>query len=185
MKPSTRRRLDAAIEERRVVRVHRKPRFADRLDGVVLRVGRRWALMAKVVDGGYFDGVTAFRLKDIVRVDEDASVAAVFARTRPEWPPTFDGEIDLDDIARLLEDIAPTDVLRGIQKERERSGLWVGLLDQVTRRYVYLHEVRPDASWRATPLGYRLKAITSVDIGSRYLASISAIALPLRDASDG
>lgn len=178
MRASIRAELDHAIGDRRVIHVVRTPKFADPLNGVMMRVGRRWALMAKVVDGGHFDGVVAFRVKDVARINMDHTVASVIASTRPEWPPTFDSDVDLNDTAQLLEYIAPGNVLRGIQKERERSAIWIGLLDHVTRRHAYLHEVRPDASWHAAPLGYRLKAITSVEIGTRYLTSLAAIALP-------
>lgn len=185
MRSSIRSKLDRAVQARHVVRVLRKPRFADPLDGIIMRVGRRWALIAQTVDGGYFDGIVAFRLQDVTRIVEDETFATAFARTRPEWPPTLDRDVDLDDISILLEGIAPADTLLGIQEERERSAIWIGVLDEVTHRYVYLREVRPDATWHAVPLGYRLKAITSVEVGTRYLTSLAAIAQSGTDLGSG
>ncbi|WP_337006339.1 MULTISPECIES: hypothetical protein [unclassified Microbacterium] len=168
--------LSQAMEATALVRVERTPKWADHVEGFVLRVGPKWALMARTVDGGYFDGVIAFRLRHVKRITDDESVAVRFSRTRPEWPPAFDPDVDLATTAGVLGGMGWSGALLGIQKERERSATWIGTLDQIHGRFVYLHEVRPDGAWHAAPLGYRLRAITSVEVGRRYYAALFAIA---------
>ncbi|GAA2930228.1 hypothetical protein GCM10010458_10990 [Microbacterium luteolum] len=52
----------------------------------------------------------------------------------------------------------------------------VGILDEITGRFVYFHGVRPNATWHPESLGYRLRSITAVEIGRRYFAALSVIA---------
>ncbi|MCU1550324.1 MAG: hypothetical protein JWR36_884 [Glaciihabitans sp.] len=61
-------RLRESISEQRIIRVERKPKFADGLDGFVVLVGERWALMARTADGGFFNGYIAFRIRDVKRI---------------------------------------------------------------------------------------------------------------------
>lgn len=168
-----------------LVRVERKPKYADRLEGFVLRVGSRWALMAQTVDGGYPDGLIAFRMQDAKQITEDESVAATFAKTLPEWPPSHTAELDLETTAGVIRGLGSGDGLLGIQKETKRRATWIGSLDTITARFVYLHEVRPDGTWRPAPLGYKLRAITTVEVGRRYYSALSAVAgeRPGRDHS--
>ncbi|WP_223626124.1 hypothetical protein [Microbacterium sp. EST19A] len=169
-------RLHEATATTSVVRVQRRPKHADRLDGIVLRVGKRWALMARTVDGGYLDGLVAFRVKDVKRISDDESLASAFAKTLPEWPPSYSDPLDLDSTVGLLNGFGQGGRLIGIQKEKERDALWIGILDQILGRFVYLHEVRHDAVWNPEPLGYRLRSITAVEIGRRYFSALTAIA---------
>jgi hypothetical protein len=181
-----RARLRQAMTTTTLVRVDRKPKHADRLEGIVLRVGSRWALMAQTVDGGYFDGLIAFRVQDARQITDDESVSAAFAKTLPEWPPTYTPELDLETTAGVIRELGGSDHLLGIQKESERRATWIGALDTITGRFVYLHEVRPDGTWHPAPLGYKLRAITTVEVGRRYYAALSVVAgeKPPRDHSD-
>lgn len=64
-----------------------------------------------------------------------------------------------------------------LQRARDEQ-TWVGTLDEIQSRFVYLWEVRPDASWHPEPLGYRLRAITEVETDTRYLRALAASAAP-------
>jgi len=160
----------------RLVRIERSLRFADPVDGFVIQVGTKWVLVAKVSDGGYFDGHVALRIRDIERVKANRSFASVHVLTEPEWPPGFPRPVGLDDTAVVLRDLDASDSLIGIQNEQERSAIWIGRLDEILGKWVYLREVRTDASWHESPLGYKLKSITSVEIGTRYLVALAQVA---------
>ncbi|MFJ2550574.1 hypothetical protein [Microbacterium sp. NPDC087591] len=142
----------------------------------MLRVGAAWALLAQVSDGGYFDGLIAFRVVDVTRVSRDLSFATTFAQTQSQWPPAVPFEIDLDSTEGLLRGTGAGGRLIGLQKEKERDALWIGKFDAIARRFAYIHEVRPDATWHPEPLGYKTKAITAVQFGTRYFDALSAIA---------
>jgi len=177
--PSTKKigaRLTRAIAEQHMIRVDRVPKFADRLSGFVVAVGDEWALMAQSFDGGFFNGYVAFRLGDVKRIKRDKSFETAFAKTQPEWPPVYPYEVGLDSTTDALEGLGRGGALIGIEKENELSGIWIGRLDEVRKRVVYLHEVRPDATWHSAPLGYKLKAITTVEVATHYLQGLAAIA---------
>lgn len=172
----TRTRLASAIAEQHMIRVERAPKFADRLDGFVVAIGDEWVLMAQSSDGGFFNGYVAFRLSDVKRINRDKTFETSFAKTQPEWPPVRPFEVDLNSTSGVLEGLGHDGALIGIQKDNERSGLWIGKLDEVRKRVVYLHEVRPDATWHPAPLGYTLKAITTVEVATHYLRGLAAMA---------
>ncbi|TFC05047.1 hypothetical protein E3O42_04115 [Cryobacterium adonitolivorans] len=171
-----RKRLGDAIGDQRIVRIERKLKFADRIDGFVVLVGKRWALVARSSDGGFFDGYIAFRIRDVKRIKPDRTFESAYARTRPEWPPRYPSALRLNSTADLLQGLGLSGALLSIQKEKERAAMWIGTVDEVGEKYVYLHEVRPDATWHSSPLGYKLKAITSVEVGTHYLVGLAGIA---------
>ncbi|NYG99455.1 hypothetical protein FJ656_03330 [Schumannella luteola] len=170
-----RRKLEAGIGAERMVRVERDLRHAGRIDGFVLAVGTEWVLLAATGDGGRPDGVIAVRIRDITGVEWDTSFESRFARTLPSWPPTAPGEPGLDSTSEVLAYLGDHHAPIGIEKETERRALWIGAIESIDRKHVWLDEALPDASWRG-PLGYRLKRITSVHAGGRYLAALAVVA---------
>ena len=177
--PSTKKvraRLLEAIDEQRIVRVERTPRFADRLDGFVVQVGEKWVLMAQSSDGGFFNGYVAFRIRDVRRLRSDRTFETTFAMFQPEWPPTYPSDLDTSSTGGLLQGLGRDGVLVAIQKDHERSAMWIGKLVEIKKGRVYINEVRPDATWHPEPFGYKLKAITTVEIGTRYLIGLAAVA---------
>ena len=175
-----RSKLNRAAEEQTLIQVRRKPKFATGyLEGYVLHVGLGWAVLAKVADGGWFDGHVAIRLKDVTSVKRGKGISASFAKTRPEWPPTspFEGET-LDDLAQVLNAFGADAAMFGIEKEAERSATWIGILDEVWPKWLWLQEVDFTGRWETKPLGYKLKAITVVSSGNRYVHALREIAGP-------
>lgn len=173
---SKRKRLLVAITENVVVRVDRKPTYAEPLYGFVVRIGAKWALMAQVSEGGYADGFVAFRVGDVARVESDGTIATTFAKSQPDWPRQYEHDLDLDRTRGVLADFGSTGGLMGIEKESERRALWVGIFDEILDRHVYLHEVRPDGTWHDEPLGYELNAVSAIHVETRYLEALSAVA---------
>jgi hypothetical protein len=175
-RPKASRRLATAAAATTLVRLERSPRYADRVDGFVVAVGRKWALLAATTDGGYFDGFVAVRVRDVRRVRRDRTFERAFAMTRPEWPPVAPGPVDLDSTTGLLRTLAATAPLIGIEKEHEREAIWIGTLVDVRRGGVGLREVRPDASWHRRPLWYERRAVTKVSVRTHYLTGLAVIA---------
>jgi hypothetical protein len=175
---STADRLRRAAETQALVRIRRSPRNADRVDGIVLGVGSKWALIAHTDDGGFFEGLVAIRVKDVVKVKKDSSFEERFARTQPEWPPTGPSDLDLNTTASLLRGMSAISPLVAIEQERRFHSqmAWIGVIDEVTKHRLWLQEVRPNATWRKRPLGYKLRQITKVFIADRYLTALASIA---------
>ena len=183
-KREVREKLAAAAKSQTLVRIERRPRRGDRVDGFVVGVGSKWVLVATTMDGGYFDGCAAIRLRDVTRVRRDRSFEGAFARTRPEWPPAAPGAVDLDSTSRMLRTLAATAPLIGIEKERERTGIWIGELVRLRRGWLRLHEVHPDATWHKRPLWYECRAVTRASVGTHYLTGLAAIAGPRTSRPD-
>ena len=78
--------LLGAIDSESLVRISRSPRNADRVDGFVHAVGSKWVLIRQTGDGGYFDGLVAVRLKDVVKVRRDTSFQGQFAQESMSSP---------------------------------------------------------------------------------------------------
>lgn len=171
-----RRELESVLEERAHVRILRRPKHSYRVDGFVAALGSKWVLVAQTMDGGYFDGYVAFRLRDVTSVTRDRTFEGRFAATQPEWPPSPPGVIDLSSTKRMLRTLAATGPLIGIEKENERSAVWIGEVVDVRRGWVALHEVRPDGRWRKKALWYRVRAVTSASVGTHYLRGLAQIA---------
>lgn len=164
-----------------IVRLARVSRPGQHVDGFVVAVGRRWVLIARVMDGGFFDGHVAVRLREIGKVRPDRSFQSTFARTQPEWPPAPPAGIDaldLDTTAGVLTSLLKPGVIFGIEQDRKYDAIWIGVPHQLTKRWLYMWEARPNASWHDEPRGYRLKRITLVVLGDHYQTGLSAIADP-------
>lgn len=171
----TRKRLAAALAEQAMVRIDLHPRHSERVDGFVVGIGKKWGLVAATMDGGYFDGYQAFRLKDVDRVRRDTSFEGRFARTQPEWP-TAPPPVDLDSTVGVVTSLGAWSPLIGIEKANERSAIWIGTLHKAGRKWVWLDEIAPDGSWAAEPLGYRTQRITNVRVGTHYLTALAEVA---------
>lgn len=183
-------RLVDAMGSATLVRVSRSPRNADRVDGFVVAVGTKWVLIEQTRDGGFFDGLVAVRLHDVVTVKRDPTFASRFAQAQPEWPATAPIGIDLAGSRGLLESLSRVSPLLGIEQERRHHSAmtWIGVVDEIRKGWLWLHEVRPDATWHRQPRGYKLSRITKVAISDRYQTALAAIAgtrPPLGSPPDG
>lgn len=184
-----RKRLEAALVERTLVRIELHPKHSDRVDGFVVGIGKRWVLVSATMDGGYFDGYQAFRLKDVERVRRDKSFETRFSQTQPEWPPSAP-PVDLDSAVGVVRSLAAYSPLVGIEKNNERSGLWIGTLHKAGAKWVWLHQVASDGHWYDEPLGYRTKRITNVQVANHYMTALAEIAgdqppVPTSDSPEG
>ncbi len=50
--------LREALVRQTHVRIERRPKGADRIDGFVVALGTKWALLQATRDGGYFDATS-------------------------------------------------------------------------------------------------------------------------------
>lgn len=181
-----RQRLAHAEKARQYVSIRRKVKFDEPTNGYIVGVGTRWAVVALTTNGGHLDGHQAFRIADVKEVKASRSFLAALTPTRAEWPPAMPkGPIRLGDTAEVVQSFAASAPLIGIEQERERNGIWIGTLDEVTRKWVYLNEVDFEGEWKPAPLGDKLKSITSVSIHGQYLDPIFGAAGPRPTSVDG
>jgi len=170
------RKLAKAHESSALVRVERAHRYSDRLDGFVVGVGKKWAVLARTMDGGYFGGYVAFRLSDVTEVSRERGFEPRFSRRQPEWPGVLRQEFDLGSTRRMLRSFAAISPLIAIEKERERPAMWIGEIEEIDAEWLWLVEVRRKATWYKHSRGYRVRAITAVSICTHYLTALAAVA---------
>ncbi|PWJ26432.1 hypothetical protein ATK17_2595 [Branchiibius hedensis] len=160
----------------RLVRVERSLKFAEDLPGFIVAVGDNWAVIQNIRDGGYFDGYSAFRIKDVVRIKRRKGFEQDYSRGLPTWPPRAPSPLALDNVASVLRSMAAAAQLVSIEQEERLSAQWIGTLVRSDADITWLHEVRPDATWHEEPLGYKSKWITLITIGSGYQEALAAVA---------
>lgn len=176
-----RARLEAAQQSETLIRLNRVSRPDQRFDGFVVGVGQKWVLIARTMNGGFFDGYAAIRLREVRRVRKDRSFEPAFARTQPEWPPRPPVDrpvIDLDTTSGMLATFLTPDALLSIERDKKYDVLWVGVPNELIDRQLYLWEVRSDASWHDAPLGYPIGSITVVCTDDHYLRGLAVVAGP-------
>ena len=176
-----RSRLHDAIGGEKLLRLRRVSRPSQFIEGFIVAVGREWALLQRTMDGGFFDGHVAIRVDEIAAVREDLSFESTFARTQPEWPPApphHDIHIDLDTTSGMLATFLRSGELFGIERNKKYDATWIGVPNELRRHWLYMWEVRPDASWHEEPLGYRIRSITMVTLDNHYQRALAAIAGP-------
>ncbi len=180
-KKTIRRKLREAIGGSDLVVIDRVSRPSQTVKGFIVSVGRRWVLVHQTMDGGFFDGHVAIRISEVHRVRGDVTFESAFARTQPEWPPAqprSDRDVELGTTAGLLASLASPGQLFGVERNKKYDAMWIGVLEGVIRPWLYMREVRPDATWHDEPLGYRLRTITLVLVGTHYLRGLTSIAEP-------
>lgn len=171
--------LRRAVDGEVLVRIALASRPGQMVAGFVVAVGAKWALLHRTMDGGFFDGHVAIRLDEVSAIHDDTGFESSFARTQPEWPPTAPARparIDLDSTSGMLASLLLPGELFGIERDKKYDATWIGVPDELTRRWLYMWEVRPDASWHEQPLGYRLRTITMVTINDHYQRGLAVIA---------
>lgn len=173
-----RTRLASASADQLMV-LRRRSEPAALYSGYVLAVGAKWVLLARLAEGGFFDGHIAFRLADLHDARNDASFESRAARLRPEWPPQIPAGlvgVGLDRTRDVLEAFSADASLIAVQKDSRPDQMWVGVVDEVRRHWLYLWEVRSTGEWKNRPLGYRLGSIAVIERGGRYLRGLAAVA---------
>jgi hypothetical protein len=143
----------------------------------ILDVGAKWVLGMRVEDGGYLNGYLAFRLGDVTRVTRDKTFAATTAKILPGWPPRPPVyALDLSTTAAMIDGFGNNAAIVGLETQGRRSELWVGQIDAVDSKRVWLRELDVRGDWLDDSVGYRLREVTSVAENSRYLRAIAMVA---------
>lgn len=166
----------AGTEE--LVRIRRGIRKADRVEGFVIGVGEQWVLLNLFDPDMFLDGYAALRLRDIRRVERRGGPASFPVRALRhfgESPHPLEG-VDLDTIRGLLASLGSTYPLLLIHvEELDPEVCYVGKYVSASKRNLRLLEISPRATWDDEPTKWPLKAITRVEVGTRYAEALHAV----------
>jgi hypothetical protein len=180
--------LRAAVDNNIVVQVQRSIRRADRLEGFVVGMGRRWLLL-HLVDDVVLNGYAALRLQDVQRVRIRAGEgsftlrALKLANERPERLPA----VTLDTIGGVLSGLAQHFPLVSVYTENGHPDVcYIGRPMSITTRSLHLLEIDTDAAWEHKPTTWSLGAITRLEAGGRYETALATLGgEPTEDVSPG
>jgi hypothetical protein len=170
--------LSAVAGTEELVRVRRGIRKAERVEGFVIGVGEQWVLLNLFDPDMFLDGHAALRLGDIRGVERRGGPASFPVRALRhfgESPLPLDG-VDLDTIHGLFASLGSTYPLLLIHvEELDPEVCYVGKYVSASKRNLRLLEISPRATWDDKPTKWPLKAITRVEVGSRYAEALLAV----------
>lgn len=173
-----RARLERARDDQVVVTVERDLRYAARVDGFVVDVGRRWVLLQGALDSGRPDGWTAVRVKDVTKVKRRPDhFSNEIARSLPSWPPAPPWEIDLETRTGMLRSFASGGRLAELYCDDRSDTFWCVSIHEVRRRWFVVQDVTPAATWN-DPSEFRKSDVTRVDVGTDYLTALESVTPP-------
>lgn len=174
------KRLQRVRASNDLVRVQRTVCGRERLDGYVVDVGARWALLAMLDDRIVLDGFTAVSIADIIRVKRAGTREFVerALRLHGEWPPRAPAEsIPLGDMRELVRFAAQQDPMITIHIEhRDPDVCFIGVPVKFGRRYLHLREATPNAEWWDRIWKWAWSDISRVDFGDRYARTLHEVA---------
>lgn len=183
-KKSVRARLERARAEALPVRLRRWIPEADRVDGFVVGIGRRWVVLAKLSGRADIDGWTFVRVKDVqsVTIEPDPECFDVRAvKARGQWSPPEIPGADLDDLRGVIASAQSGGPLLSVFEEFARpDACWIGRVTSLDADALRLHEINLHGDWVA---GSKTKAfdpadITRVEVGGGYEEALHLVAGP-------
>ena len=129
-----------------------------------------WILIADTRDGGYLDGFTALRTKDITKVKKVDGFEPELLKKLKQWPPAAPEQpISLSSAEAIIRTVGEgRDALTIHQEKDKPDACFIGAPVDWGRKSVWLLEIDRHARWDTEMTKYRLKDITRIDFGGGY-----------------
>jgi hypothetical protein len=172
-------RLSRAQQEQLLVTIRRWIPDADRLEGFVVGIGRKWVVLQRLSDQIAFDGWQLIRLKDIqaVSINPNPDCFEVRAlKARSVWPPSAPA-LALDDVVGAAGSAYAATGMVSVFDEFDRpDACWIGNVVSLDESKLHLLEVDTHAGWRRKPRRFDPADITRIDFGGGYEESLRLVA---------
>jgi hypothetical protein len=162
------------------VEVRRVISRADTVEGFVVGVGTKWALMANLNPGVFLDGYCAVRVADIGQLTRPkrGSFVRCALELHGEWPPVAPPrDLPLGNTVGLVAAAGALFDLVTLHVEREDPEVcFVGKPVEGVKGRVRILEVDPRAKWQAKPSQWAPGRVTRVEFGGRYELALADVA---------
>ncbi len=177
--------LEACRRQGRLVRVERSDRVPDApVEGVVVALGIRWAVLARLHPDVLLDGHVAVRVRDVVRV----RVVPADDWREPQLdlrPPLPVPPVDPTTTGTLLSSLRPAFRVVAIATEsRKKERSWVGVAEDHHDKQLRLAVIDPrtlaEDRDRVLPFGQ----ITRIEFGTRRLEAMASALVRRRSDPD-
>jgi hypothetical protein len=170
--------LSVAVKDNALIRIDRRIKKADRLEGYLVGLGKRWALLHLVSHDWFLNGYTAIRIRDVKRVrrwDEGSEFPARALAHFGQTALPVCG-IELDSTRSLIESTAQRSPLVTIFTEYRRPDVcYIGKPVAMGRRKLRMVQIDPGAVWRRKPTKWDLREVSRVEFGGRYEQALAAL----------
>ncbi|WP_139005906.1 hypothetical protein [Arthrobacter crystallopoietes] len=162
--------LQSAMDKKAYVDIRRKINDADVIRGYVVQLSDDWILIADTRDGGYLDGFTALRTKDITKVKRVDGFEPELLKKHKQWPPAAPEQpISLSSAEAIIRTAGEgRDALTIHQEKDKPDACFIGAPVDWGRKSVWLLEIDRHARWDTEMTKYRLKDITRIGFGGGY-----------------
>lgn len=171
--------LQRSLTDSVPVRIVRSVAPDETLDGIVLDLKRDWILLAKIRNGGYFDGYSIARPADFRRVHTDARFLP-FLREHQTWPPAKPREpIDLSSPSSFISAAARlADIVTLFEESRRPDMCWIGSTADWGKKSVWILTIDPDTTWDKYMTQFKFKHLTRIDFADDYNKALVKLAGP-------
>ena len=177
-------RLTISLEQAIPVIIHRRVDPNDPLEALVLEISDDWVLLASLRDGGYLNGNTIVRARDISRVKLKRTFLP-FMRTQGAWPPQSAAKgLGLSSLKAFLPQLASLTPIVAFHEEQRKPGmLWIGSIAEWKKKSMWFHCIDPNGRWSQILIKVKFRNLTRIDIFEDYANAIAVVAGP-RDVPD-
>jgi len=172
-------RLTISLEQAIPVIIHRRVDPNDPLEALVLEISDDWVLLASLRDGGYLNGNTIVRARDISRVKLQKTFLP-FMRAQRAWPPQSAAKgLDLSSPKAFLPQLARlTPILTFHEELRKPGKLWIGSIAEWKKKSMWFHCIDPDGRWSQILIKVKFRNLTRIDVFDDYANAIAEVAGP-------
>lgn len=172
--------LTMSLEQAIPVIIHRRVDVNDPLEALVLEISDDWVLLASLRDGGYLNGNTIVRARDISRVKLQKTFLP-FLRAQRAWPPQSAAKgLDLSSPKAFLPQLTSlTSILTFHEELRKPGMLWIGSVAEWKKKSMWFHCIDPNGRWSQILIKVRFRNLTRIDIFEDYAIAIAVVAGPL------
>jgi hypothetical protein len=175
------------MDKKAYVDIRRKIKDADVIHGYVVQLSDDWILIADTRDGGYLDGFTALRTKDITKVKKVDGFEPELLKKLKQWPPAAPEQpISLSSAEAIIRAAGESREALTIHQEKDKpDACFIGAPVDWGRKSVWLLELDRHARWDTEMTKYRLKDITRIGFGGGYEDALLTVSGAKPDRSSG
>ena len=164
------KRLQRVADECAFVRVIRRGRRLDKLNGVVTSVGRKWMSMTIDYDAG-FNGFAVLRVRDVVKVETQSGQAFMRGAWTAEgnWPVPCLEDVDLDRTRDVLRSLGRQFPLLTVHYEHDDpDACMIGTPVAFRRKKFDLVTIDTNAEWDDNPFIFSYREVSRIGVGGGY-----------------
>lgn len=157
---------------------------AEKTEGVLLHIGRKWLTFGDIWNGHTFDGITLMRVSMIDAVKRFRSEEAEYLKRATALDGSWPGlgsvsHLQLDSTRTLIRSLFERHAgLIEFETKQDSNSIWVGRITEVFDNYFDLLEITHYGSWEAMPTRVQYAQLARISLNTAYTAALAAAGDP-------